>query len=73
MISESKLDNLATQYAYYTLGSSPCEDCDDFTECFINRNKKCKEAEEYHEKYLKLVEEYKNNYGDRYDNKIKWA
>lgn len=44
MISESKLDNLATQYAYYTLGSSPCEDCDDFTECFIDRYNKCEEA-----------------------------
>ena len=60
MISESKLNNLAGKYAYYTLGSSPCEDCDDFTECFIDRYNKCEEAEEYHEKYAKLVEEYKN-------------
>ncbi len=55
MIFESKLDSLATQYAYCTLGSSPCEDCDNFTECFIDRYKKCEEAEEYHEKYAKLV------------------
>ena len=61
MIFESKLDSLATQHAYCTLGSSPCEDCDNFTECLM-RNKKCEEAEEYNEKYKKLVEEYKNNF-----------
>ena len=65
MIFESKLDGLATQYAYYTLGSSPCEDCVDFAECFMDRNKKCEEAEEYNEKYVKLVEEYKNNFNKK--------
>ena len=65
MIFESKLDSLATQYAYYTLGSSPCEDCDNYTECFIDRYKKCEEVEEYHEKYAKLVEDYKNNFNKK--------
>lgn len=65
MIFESKLNNLATQYAYYTLGSSPCEDCDNFTECLLDRNKKCEEAEEYNEKYVKLVEEYKTNFNKK--------
>ena len=65
MILESELNNLATQYAYYTLGSSPCEDCDNYTECFIDRYKKCEEVEEYHEKYAKLVEDYKNNFNKK--------
>lgn len=65
MIFESKLDSLATQYAYSTLGSGPCEDCDNFIKCLIVRYKKCEEAEEYHEKYAKLVEEYKNNFNKK--------
>lgn len=65
MIFESELDSLATQYAYCKLGNSPCQDCDNFTECLIDRYKKCEEVEEYHEKYAKLVEEYKNNFNKK--------
>lgn len=65
MIFESKLDSLATQYAYCKLGNSPCQDCANFTECLIDRYKKCEEVEEYHEKYAKLVEEYKTNFNKK--------
>ena len=64
MINEKELNNLAEQYAYYTLGSSPCENCDDFCECFYESNDRCKDAQEYGEKYKKLIEEYKNNCKD---------
>ena len=35
MIDERELNGLAHQYAYYELGSSPCEDCDKYDfKCF---------------------------------------
>lgn len=59
MTKENELNSLAEQYAYYSLGSSPCEDCDD--KCYLNDyDNKCKEAQEYHNKYINLVKEYKN-------------
>lgn len=60
----------AMEYAYRELGSSPCEDCNnfrhittqeernDFIECVSNKT--CKEAQEYNEKYDKLIEKYLN-------------
>ena len=56
-MNERELNNLATQYAYCRLGSSPCKYCDDFCECFYECNDKCKEAQEYNERYEELVEE----------------
>lgn len=60
----------AMRYAYDMLGSSPCEDCNifrhittqeernDYIECVSNKT--CEEAQEYNEKYDKLIEEYLN-------------
>ena len=62
MIDEKELNGLAHQYAYYELGSSPCEDCDNyvFNVSSLHRNHEpCEEATIYNEKYWKLVEEYK--------------
>ena len=58
MTQENELNSLAEQYAYYSLGSSPCEDCDDT--CYLNdHNNKCEEAQDYDDKYMNLVKEYK--------------
>lgn len=56
-MNENEINNLAEQYAYYSLGSSPCEDCDE--KCFLNDNNICEEAHEYNDKYKNLVKEYK--------------
>ena len=57
-MNENELNKLAEQHAYYSLGSSPCEDCDD--KCFLNDdNDRCEEAQEYNDKYKNLVKEYK--------------
>lgn len=46
----------AMEYAYRELGSSPCEDCNDFIECVSNKT--CEEAQEYNRQYDKIIEEY---------------
>ena len=51
---------VADKNAYYRLGSSPCEDCDEYRGCV----EKCNEGKEYDGKYKKLIEEFlikKNN------------
>lgn len=61
MTQENELNSLAEQYAYYSLGSSPCEDC--YDKCYLNDyDYKCKEAQEYHDKYINLVKEYKKSF-----------
>lgn len=69
MIDERELNGLAHQYAYYELGSSPCEDCENFDfKCFKSKNRShgpCEEATIYNEKYWKLVEDYKAKFNKK--------
>ena len=68
MIDKRELDGLAHQYAYNELGSSPCEDCDNyvFNVSSLHRtHEPCEEATIYNEKYWKLVEEYKAKFNKK--------
>lgn len=67
-----KLEILAGQYAYGMCGSSPCEDCDEFSYIktdeemieFIKcvNEERCQEAKEYNAEYNKYKKEYLNKY-----------
>ena len=58
-ISETEID----VWAYELVGSSPCEDCDNYRNCQYRKNEeRCEESQVWYNEYLKEYNELKEKY-----------